>query len=55
MRWMLATLVALVAALFEPVGAQTDGHSHSFTPLPQETVSGTIEFVRTNGLDRCEL
>jgi hypothetical protein len=46
---------AMVVASRDPVSAQADPHTHSFTPLPQETVSGTIELVRTDGTDDCEL
>jgi hypothetical protein len=55
MGWIFGALLAALVASHAPVSAQAESHTHSFTPLPQETVSGTIELVRTDGLDGCEL
>jgi hypothetical protein len=55
MGWIFGALIVAVVASHEPVCVQTEPHAHSFTPVSQETVSGTIELVRTDGLDACEL
>jgi hypothetical protein len=55
MAWILVALIATLVASHEPVAAQTEPHTHGFTPLPEVTVSGAVELVRPAGLDGCEL
>jgi hypothetical protein len=55
MRWIFAALI--VAGVTSPgsVRAQMEPHTHAFSPLAQVTVNGTVELVRAEGLDGCEL
>lgn len=55
MRLILIALVTAGMASVQPARAQTGSHTHGFTPLPEVTVTGTVELVRDNGLEGCEL
>ena len=55
MRLMLCAVIAFAAGMSAPVAAQTDPHTHAFTPLPETTVRGMIEGVVEAGSLRCEL
>jgi hypothetical protein len=52
---IFVALAAALLALYEPVSAQTESHTHRSTPLPLETASGAVARVRSDGLDGCDL
>lgn len=55
MRLLFGPLIALLFGLSIPAAAQTDPHTHRFTPLPESAVRGVIERVIDAGSLNCDL